>query len=185
MASTTNLVRSITGINSFGGSYWAYKRINADGSDITGTADTWHTGTYREKTVYTYQIPQKDIYDESGALVTTEQDNTKSEIKLSSLAADANTLSFLKNETQGAYFAIYMQYNSPKKDTYRADLFAPVCQIETGFTVTSPGKKVDITIKPLENSSAVALNPASTALSAWSVTSSITADASSYFIFNL
>jgi hypothetical protein len=179
----TNLTRSITGINNFGGAYWSYKRVKSDGTDLA-SPDTWHTGTYREKTTYTYQVPQKDIFDESGAFITTEQDNVKVEIKLGSLDASSNTLTFLKDETQGSYFAIYMQYNSPTKDTVKADLFAPICQIETGFNVTSPGKKVDISIKPLENSSAVALDPMTTSLSAYSVTSSLTAAASSYFVFN-
>ena len=83
-----------------------------------------------------------------------------------------------------------MQYNSPTKDKQKADLFAPVCIIGTGFNVTSPGKKDDISIRPLSNPNTVTLPLSSSANSLSTLTAfaasvvDFSVSAGKYFDFN-
>jgi len=173
---TVDLNMSLSGINKYGGQFWAYKR---------STESTWHIGTYISKQVFGFEEPIKDVTDVSGAIIDQEFDATKAEFKFTTMQSDPDTLRFFKNETKNVDFEIYVQWESAQFGKYKADMYIPKARLSTGFSLTVPGKEFDFTIKPLDNLTSATLNPLTTSLSAFSVTSSVTVAAHDYFDWNI
>jgi len=140
-----------------GGQKWAYKRVQEDGSDLS-QADTWHDGVYREKSTFEWGRGSTPIIDESGQQVATDLEEVKTSWSITSLQDDAATETFLKDETQGTYFAIFMNAGEDS-DSKIKERFIAIATIDSSYKSDSPGRRPEIKIIPQCN--ATAITPAS------------------------
>lgn len=146
--STYDLVLTKTAVVSKGGDLFAYKRVSELGAN-TVPADTWHNGTYREKSKISFSQPDSPAYSESGALIQMLLEDMTFEIEVTSMQDDANVFNFLLNETEDNYFSIFIE-RGKIQSTKTQEGFFGVCRIEKSYSSDAPGRRPVIKISPLQ-----------------------------------
>jgi len=148
-----DLVKDMSAIRKKGALNWAYKRVNADGTDLE-TPDTWHDGVFRKEHDYNFDTPFDEEALEDNSQATPEYGITKFDVTLKSAQDDADLEMFLITETEPNFFAIIMERgpNSLAKDKVS---FIPICKIAKSYQSKSGDRKPDIKIKGIVNASAI------------------------------
>lgn len=177
-----NVTFNSDAIQNKGGLKWAIKKINYDGSAVGG--ETWTDWTYRDSSDIAFNQPLTPNEVESGDVPSYEPETIKTEFKITASQSDAKILTFLKDEC-GAdyYYSLYMDLGKDSTSA-RQYLFAPIIQIDRGYTIKYPGRRPEITIKPLYNASAFSLSASSISsgsISAWGGAGTQAVPAGAYF----
>lgn len=174
-----DLTRSAEKIREKGGSKWAYVRVDVTGS-LSG-ADTWHDGIIREKSKFTFEKPEKKVYDESGQQVATTYENVNSELVITSMQDDVKLEKFLTEETEDAYFSIIMAAGD-EDSSHNKIRYIPIARISTVYSVDAPGRRPDIKISPQWNEN-LCQAVATASLPTWiaDYSSSLSASAGMYY----
>lgn len=150
---TVDLAKSLTAIRKKGALNWAYKRVNADGTDLT-SADTWHDGVYRKSSEIGFDQALETDELEDGSETDGEDGPFKGDLQITSAQDDANTMKFLKDEVQGKYFAVIM-HRGKGKDNKELEIFIPIVRIARSYSSVSGTRKPVIKMKYLYNDAAV------------------------------
>lgn len=129
-------------IQSKGGHHMDYMEVNADGTPLT-TPDTWHSMPYRSKSDNDFKAPKKAVNDEGGAVIKNSDDNEDSTLTVTSLQDSAKLEKFIKYESRGKYYAIFMDCG-PTADGARKERFIPIVEFERSYKASAPGRTPDI-----------------------------------------
>lgn len=143
-----DLTKSAARIREKGGNHWAYVRTDVTGS-VSGS-DTWHDGIFREKSKFTFEKPEKKIFDEAGNQVASTYENVNTEIVITSLQDDADLELFLTQNTEDQYFGIIMAAGDNDDATNKVR-YIPIARISTMYSVDAPGRRPEIRIVPQYN----------------------------------
>jgi len=177
----TNVTFNNDAIKNKGGKKFAIRKVNSDGSNISG--ELWTDWTYREKSSMEFAQPLEEIKDESGEVVANDEGDVKTEFKITALQSDAKMYTFLKDDVKNSYFSLYLD-GGEDSGTATQYWYVPITKIERGFSVSSPGRRPEITFRPQYNASAFSLSASSISggsISAWGAAGTQTVAAGAYF----
>jgi hypothetical protein len=152
-----DMVRTITSILKNGGHTFSYKRVTSVGADL-GTPDTWHEGVYRLDSNPGFEQPINIITSESGAPLTTEEEDFKMEIMIKSAQLDKALIDFIKDETLSNWYALAFDAGLGQ-DRKKLHLFAPLAKFERTLKWQGKERKPELKVHILTNP--VAVTPAS------------------------
>lgn len=179
----TNVTFNADAIKTKGGNRLAIRLVNADGSNIAG--EFWTDWTHREKIKRVHDRDLVERKAEDGEIVSNEDGDLKSEIVITAMQDDYKLETFLKDQVANKYFSLFADLGEDSGTTKKY-IFVPICRIKNSYASDSPGRTVDITVRPQYSSSSFTVNTvsgisSSGSITGWGVNCSITVPSGAYY----
>ncbi len=127
-----------------GGKVIAIRKVDENGNIING--ETFFDLGAKSSTDIDISRTKSGIPDEAGDPIAFDPDPWKSDIKVTLLQTDANTLNFLLRETENQDYAVLVHcgYGSGSATEY---FYAPFCEFDQGIKTNFKDRTVDVMIR--------------------------------------
>lgn len=133
-----------------GGDIQVYE-VDQDGSPVDGAA--WKPLGYIETSSIKDETTQTDYPDETGNVVTVDDEVRTVSLTGNLMQTDKDLLDFLKEGCRNKYFAVYQ--NAGMNEGKVQEVFYGICKIRPLIDVTSGTKRPPFEIKALKNETAL------------------------------
>lgn len=138
-----------------GGEYgFALQQVNADGTDYSGSP-AWFLLGYLQDVTPRFEIKEKEIYDDTGALVKVVKQQIQVGYDATLLQSDADILNFLAEDSVNAFYRAYRDHGIVNGN--HQEFFDAIVQVQNKYAVKTGDKVIPIVIRTLKNQNAVTI----------------------------